>query len=175
LINELGEYARTLGVKLAIEPVDHWETPAPTLLHDVVRLLEGVCSEQVGVCIDSAHVMLGSQGPKSFEADAAKLAMTGRIHSIHLSAPDRGELADSWIRWQPFLHTVLRNYDGPLLVEVFNAIPVFLGSLRLTRRKFLIAGEDPIPDKSVPAYQVAEEAFAIVDKELARYDSSRGE
>ena len=73
---------------------------------------------------------------------AGRSARAQRVHSVHISAPDRGALRDSWIPWHAFLDPILPVYDGPLLVEVFNAIPPFLDSLRLTRRKFWIPGED---------------------------------
>jgi sugar phosphate isomerase/epimerase len=167
VIDELGEYAETKNVRLAIEPVDHWETPAPNMVADVVGFLDGVRSPQVGVCIDSAHVVLGSDGPSAFERDVARVAQAGRLNYVHISAPDRGAVKDSWIPWSLFLEPVLAGYDGPLLVETFNAVPAFLSSLHLTRRKFWIPGEDP-PDASRPgAYAVAGEAIAAVRQALS--------
>ncbi len=52
---------------------------------------------------------------------------------------------------------------------MFNAIPAFLNSFRLTRRKFWIPGEDaPVP--GVPdAYTVAAEAISTVRNELSQF------
>jgi sugar phosphate isomerase/epimerase len=166
IIQELGEYASEQGVSLAIEPVDHWETPGPNMVQDVTRFLEGVSSPQVGVCVDSAHVVLGSDGPEEFNSGINSLIKAGRLHSVHISAPDRGAVKDSWIPWQPFLTPILAGYHGPLLVEVFNAIPVFLSSLRLTRRKFQIPGEDRIDGSRPDAYTVAREAIDTVRQEI---------
>jgi len=168
VLQKLGEYAAEQGVKVAIEPVDHWETPAPNMVGEVFRFLNGVASPSVGVCIDSAHVALGSDGPHEFAHQVRRAADTKRLYYVHLSAPDRGVLHDSWIPWQPFLAPILAaGYDGPFLVEVFNAIPVFLNPLRLTRRKFLIPGEDaPIPDRP-DAYDVAFRALAEVRRQFA--------
>jgi D-psicose/D-tagatose/L-ribulose 3-epimerase len=90
----------------------------------------------------------------------------GRLNYVHISAPDRGAVEDSWIPWQPFLTPILEGYNGPLLVEVFNAIPVFLNSLRLTRRKFQIPGEDRIDGSRPDAYAVAREAIHTVRQEI---------
>jgi len=165
VLEELGEYAANAGVKLAIEPVDHWETPAPNMVREVIRFLDHVASLQVGVCIDSAHVVLGSDGPELFTEDVRQVSAARRLHYVHISAPDRGAVHDSWIPWQPFLKPILEGYDGPLLVEVFNAIPVFLNSLRLTRRKFLIPGEDTLIPSRPDAYEIAREAIAAVRRE----------
>jgi len=165
-IEELGEFAVEQNVKVAIEPVDHWETPAPNLVGEVVGFLDGVASAQVGVCIDSAHVVLGSENKSSFCAAAAKALAAHRVHYIHLSAPDRGALDDSWIPWTEFLGATLPGYEGPLLIEVFNAIPVFLSSLRLTRRKFWIPGDDTPVAGQPSAYEVAAGAIATVRAHL---------
>ena len=164
-LEKLGEFAAELNVKVAIEPVDHWETPSPNLVGDVAGILDGVASTQVGVCIDSAHVVLGAEGLDAFTASVAK--STGRIHYVHISAPDRGAVKGSWIPWQQFLKTVLPVYEGPLLVEVFNAIPVFQNPLRLTRRKFWIPGEDEPVAGWPDAYTVAREGLAEVRAQLA--------
>jgi sugar phosphate isomerase/epimerase len=162
VLSELAEYAEGKSVKLAIEPVDHWETPAPNLVGQVLDFLDGIPSRQLGVCIDSAHVVLGSDGPEAFTAQARRAAADERLHYAHISAPDRGAVKGSWIPWRQFLAPILPSYQGPLLVEVFNAVPVFLSSLHLTRRKFWIPDEDP-PNSAAPdAFTVAREAIETV-------------
>jgi sugar phosphate isomerase/epimerase len=168
ILEKLGEHAARKSVKVAIEPVDHWETPAPNLVRDVLCFLKGVKSPQVGVCIDSAHVTLGSSGRAAFADEARRVLADRRLHYVHISAPDRGAVHDSWIPWGPFLRPILNGYDGPFLVEVFNAIPVFLNSLRLTRRKFLIPGEDAPSPGRPDAYDVAREAIAEVHRRFKK-------
>jgi D-psicose/D-tagatose/L-ribulose 3-epimerase len=167
VLEELGAYAGARNVKLAIEPVDHWETAAPNMVGQVLDFLDGVESRDVGVCVDSAHVVLGGDGPAAFGAQAQRAGEAQRLHSVHISAPDRGAVRDSWIPWRAFLDPILAHYDGPLLVETFNAVGPFVNSLRLTRRKFWIPGEDQ-PVAGVPdAYTVAGDAIAAVRSELA--------
>jgi sugar phosphate isomerase/epimerase len=166
VLNELGEYAAGRNVALAIEPVDHWETPAPNMVGDVLAFLEGVPSRQVGAVVDSAHVVLGSSGPEAFKQDVMALAASDRINYVQVSAPDRGAVRDSWIPWETFLGTVLPVYSGPLLIEVFNAIPAFTGPLHLTRRKFWIPGEDEPVAGQPDAYTVAGEAIQALEKFL---------
>jgi sugar phosphate isomerase/epimerase len=167
VLSEVGEHAAGRGVRLAIEPVDHWETPAPNMVGDVLRFLDGVHSRQVGVCIDSAHVVLGSSGPEAFRRDVGEAADAGRLNYVQVSAPDRGAVRDSWIPWGEFLGTVLPRYEGPLLIETFNAIPAFLDSLRVTRRKFWIPGEDEPVAGQPDAYTVAGEAIEALRSELS--------
>lgn len=167
VLDQLGEYAESRRVLLAIEPVDHWETPTPNHVGEVFDFLDGVPSRQVGVCVDSAHVQLGGDGPAAFADQLNRPQNRDRIHSVHISPPDRGRFDDSWIPWQQFLGPVLAHYDGPLLVETFNAVPPFSGGLRLSRRRFWIPGDDPPVDGVPDAYTVAETAIATVRGQLA--------
>jgi sugar phosphate isomerase/epimerase len=157
-IEKLGEYAEMQGVKVAIEPVDHWEQPSPNMVREVMEFLEKVKSEQIGLCIDSAHVAMGSSGPAEYAKEVQKLIEKRRLHYVHLSAPDRGAVRDSWIPWETFLSPLLEHYAGPYLVEVFNAIQVFQNPLRLTRRKFWIPSEDQ-ETSQLSAYAIAKEGI----------------
>jgi D-psicose/D-tagatose/L-ribulose 3-epimerase len=175
VLDEVGEYAGQRNVKLAIEPVDHWETAAPNMIGDVLSFLAGVQSHQVGVCVDIAHVVLGSSGPETFKRQVREVAAADRLNYVQVSAPDRGAIADSWIPWHVLLPAVLPRYKGPLLIEIFNAIQAFLTPLHLTRRKFWIPGEDE-PVAGVPdAYTVAGEAIDALEKQLSDYTEIRGE
>jgi len=138
----LAQHARQRQVRLAIEPITHWETSAPNTLQQLHEFLRLVPDPQLGVVIDSAHEVLDGAGPERFANQVQALAEAGRLHYVQLSAPDRGRLDLSWLPWQPFLERVLPHYDGPLAIEMFNALPVFQPLLRLNRRKYWIAGVD---------------------------------
>jgi sugar phosphate isomerase/epimerase len=165
VLEELGGYAQAHGVQIALEPVDHWEHPAPCSLREANAFLDGIESPQIGVCIDSAHTMLSSDGPDVFAAEAGRATGRGRVKYVHLSPPDRGALRASWISWQLFLEP-LAGYTGPLLVEVFNAIEPFLAPLHLTRRRFWRPGEDPPDERALDAYTVAGQAIDAVRANL---------
>jgi sugar phosphate isomerase/epimerase len=170
ILNELGWYAGEKNVKLAIEPITHWETPGPSKLSQLIEFLNGVECRQVGVVIDSAHETLDGDGPEIFKGQVADLAQQQRLHYIQVSPPDRGTLHTSWLPWQSFLEPVLQHYHGPIAVEIFNAIPDFLNSLRLTRRKFWIPGEDA-PNRYPSAYDIADEAIKATRKEIEKIRS----
>jgi D-psicose/D-tagatose/L-ribulose 3-epimerase len=167
VLEQLGDYAGERGVTIGIEPVDHWEQAACNLVGDVADFLEGYASPNVGACIDGAHVVLGSEGPEAFRRSVGRLAPKGQISTIHVSAPDRGQLADSWIPWAGFLEPLLPVYGGPLLIEVFNAIPAFVNIFRLTRPMFWVPGQDEAVAGVPDAYTVAGEAIERLHAELA--------
>lgn len=165
ILNELGVYAATKNVKLAIEPITHWETPGPNKLSQLIEFLRGVTSKQVGVVIDSAHEIMDGDGAEVLQSQVAELARMERLHYVQVSAPDRGAVHTSWIPWQDFLEPILKVYSGAIAVEIFNAIPAFASSLRLSRRKYWIPGEDQ-PNSHPNAYQTAEAAIEATQKKL---------
>ncbi len=167
ILNQLGEYAEQKNVKLAIEPITHWETPGINKLSRLIKFLQGVSSKQVGVVIDSSHEILDGDGPEIFAEQVKQLADEGRLHYVQVSPPDRGAIHTSWIPWQSFLEPIIAVYDGPIAVEIFNAIPAFLNSLRLTRRKFWIPGEDTV-NQYPSAYEIAKKAIDTTQKELSQ-------
>jgi D-psicose/D-tagatose/L-ribulose 3-epimerase len=167
VLNDLGEYAAEKKVKLAIEPITHWETPGPNKLSQLMEFLVGVSSKQVGVVIDSAHETLDGDGPEAFSTQVAQLAADQRLHYIQVSPPDRGAVHTSWLPWQDFLTPILSVYSGPIAIEIFNAIPAFTSSLRLSRRKFWIPGEDQ-PNSYPSAYDIAESAIKKTQQELTK-------
>jgi sugar phosphate isomerase/epimerase len=167
MLDDLGDYAKQKNVKLAIEPITHWETPGPNKLSQLIDLLEGVASNQVGVVIDSAHEVLDGDGPEIFRQQVEYLAQQGRLHYIQVSPPDRGAVHTSWLPWQSFLEPILQVYDGPIAIEIFNAIPAFINSLRLSRRKFWIPGED-LGNQYPSAYDIADQAIQTARSELKK-------
>lgn len=172
IFQELAEYASSKDVQLAIEPVKSWETPPPNMVSEVLDFLDGPqMSVPGGVTIDTAQVVMESQGPAVFRENVARAAGRDRLFYVHISAPDRGAVSDSWIPWETILNEIEPVYRGPYLVEVFNAIPPFDSSMRMARRRFWRPGEDdPEPNRD-SAYDVARAALGTLREKIA--DSSR--
>ncbi|MFC1412818.1 sugar phosphate isomerase/epimerase family protein [Streptacidiphilus sp. N1-12] len=170
VFEDLAEYAAARGVTLAIEPVKSWETPPPNMVSEVLDFLEGLGLPQGGVTVDTAQVVMESQGPAVFRENVARAARQGRLSYVHISAPDRGAVKDSWIPWDIVLDEIEPVYRGPYLIEVFNAIPPFDSSMRMARRRFWRPGEDePVPHAD-SAYDVARAAL----EELRERTTARG-
>lgn len=167
IFQELAEYASEKGVKLAIEPVKSWETPPPNMVSEVLDFLDGVEGSLGGVTVDTAQVVMESQGPTIFKRNVARAAKKNRLLYVHFSAPDRGAVRDSWIPWDIMLGEIEPVYRGPYLIEVFNAIPPFDSSMRMARRRFWRPGEDdPEPNRD-SAYDVASAALDVVREQIA--------
>jgi len=91
---------------------------------------------------------------------------------VHISSLDRGSFSDTWIPWETFLAPILPAYQGPYLLEVFNAIPAFQNSLRQTRRKFWIPGEDALEPGRPSAYDVARDGLAVLQEQFQRLSAA---
>jgi sugar phosphate isomerase/epimerase len=159
VFRELAEYAAGKGVQLAIEPVKSWETPPPNMVSEVLDFLEGLEHSQGGVTIDTAQVVMESQGPSVLKENVARAVRQDRLYYVHISAPDRGAVKDSWIPWNIISDEIQPVYRGPYLIEVFNAIPPFDSSMRMARRRFWRPGEDEVVPGRDSAYDVARAAL----------------
>ncbi|AIC31062.1 xylose isomerase domain-containing protein (plasmid) [Rhizobium etli bv. mimosae str. IE4771] len=169
IFRELAQYSAEKRVKLAIEPVKNWETPGPTMVSEALDFLESADIPVCGVTIDTAQVVMESQGPAIFRKNVARAVQQSRLNYVHISAPDRGAVSDSWIPWEIMLDEIVPVYSGPYLVEVFNAIPPFESSMRMTRRRFWRPGEDA-PEADVDsAYDVARTALRTLEEKIASH------
>jgi sugar phosphate isomerase/epimerase len=167
VLEEVGDHAKARGVKVAIEPITHWETPGPNKLSQLIALLKLVPCTQVGAIIDSAHEALDGDGPEAFAAQVKALASEGRLHYVQASPPDRGTLETGWLPWRGVFEPLLEHYEGPIAIEIFNAVPDFAATLRLSRRKYWIPGLDP-ESPSPSAYDVAKGSIEKLKHELGK-------
>ena len=79
IIEELAEHALKKRVKLAIEPVKSWETPPPNMVSEVLNFLDGIKKAPCGVTIDTAQVLMESQGPTIFRKNVARAVQQNRL------------------------------------------------------------------------------------------------
>ena len=70
---------------------------------------------------------------------------------------------------------ILPVYSGPLLIEVFNAIPPFAASMRMSRRRFWRPGEDAQATSVPSAYEIARAAFEALRERIAFTARSRSD
>lgn len=169
IIEELAEYAFEKNVTLAIEPVKNWETPPPNMVSEVLNFLDGVKKAPCGITIDTAQVLMESQGPAIFRENLARAVKNKQLSYIHISAPDRGAVHDSWIPWEAMLGEIEPVYRGPYLIEVFNAIPPLDSGMRMTRRRFWRKYEDPEGPEWLNAYHIADAALKELRKQIERF------
>ncbi|SEQ36058.1 Sugar phosphate isomerase/epimerase [Streptomyces sp. yr375] len=127
---ELGPYAETHGVKLAIEPLHPMyaaDRCVVSTLTQALDLAERFPAHQVGVAVDTYHIWWDDQAPTQI----ARAGASHRIHTFQLAdwttpLPEgvltgRGQIGDGAINmreWQTHVETA--GYTGPIEVELFN-------------------------------------------------------
>lgn len=110
-----GEYARQMGVKLAIEPVNRYESHLINTVRQGRRLVEEVGNEWVGLLLDTYHMNIE-------EKDLPEAVRIAGKHLMHLHAceNDRGIPGSGHVDW-PGIFRALRDigFSGRITIESF--------------------------------------------------------
>lgn len=111
------ERARSVGVRLAIEPLNRFETYLINRADQALALAEAV-GPDVGVCLDIFHMNIEEVNPA-----AAIKAVGDRLVHFHVADNNRLPPGQGAVDW-PGLITALRSagYDGWLSVEFMPAL-----------------------------------------------------
>ncbi|MCX4990786.1 MULTISPECIES: sugar phosphate isomerase/epimerase [unclassified Streptomyces] len=129
-LGELGPYAASRGVRLAIEPLHPMyaaDRCVVSTLAQALDLAERFPAEQVGVTVDTYHLWWDDTAP----AQIARAGAGGRIHTFQLAdwttpLPEgvlngRGQLGDGSVDFRAWRgHVEAAGYAGPIEVELFN-------------------------------------------------------
>ncbi len=116
-LQPVAELAAEHGVKLAIEPLNRYETSLINTVHQGLELLDAVEHQACGLLLDSFHMNIEEKDP----AVAARAA-AGRIAHVHACGTDRGSPGADSFAWPAFLGALDEaGYDGPMCIESFTA------------------------------------------------------
>ncbi len=112
-VREVADHAAGLGVKVAVEALNRYETHLVNTAAHTLAFVAAVGSPMVGVELDAYHMNIE-------EADVAGAirAASGKLLEFHVADTNRGGLGAGHLDLRPHLG-VLRaiDYDGPLVVE----------------------------------------------------------
>lgn len=115
-LKEAADYAEEKGIKLAIEPLNRFETDFVNTVQQGMEFLNQVDKENVGFLLDTFHMNLEEKNI----SDALKLAK-GHIFNFHASENDRGTPGTGHIPWNDVFETLNEiSYDGPVVIESFT-------------------------------------------------------
>ncbi|MGC7094076.1 sugar phosphate isomerase/epimerase family protein [Amycolatopsis lurida] len=114
-LSPVAEHARSVGVQVAVEPLNRYET---SLLNTVAQTLEALSGlTGCGVAIDVYH-----QNIEETDIPAAIRSATGRIAHVQVCANDRGTPGTDHLDWPGILAALAdAGYTGPLCIESFTA------------------------------------------------------
>ena len=113
---EVGRMAEANGVRVAIEPLNRFETYVLNIAEDTRALLDEVRDDSLGILLDTFHANIEEK------TLAGALRTCGRrLAHVHVSDNDRGICGSGHVAWDE-LFQGLRDlrYDGWVVVESFS-------------------------------------------------------
>jgi D-psicose/D-tagatose/L-ribulose 3-epimerase len=115
-LQKLTAYAKERGVKLAIEPLNRYETDMINTCEQAMRLIEDVGSDHLLVHLDSFHMNLEEKDP------ALAIRRAGdKLGLLHASGSDRGTPGGDQINWDRIFAALDHiHYQGDIVIESFT-------------------------------------------------------
>ncbi len=115
-LRPLAAYAGERGVRLALEPLNRFETDLINTVEQGLALVEAVGSPHIGLHLDTFHMHLEERD------SAAAIRRAGeRLFHFHACENDRGTPGQGQVAW-PAVAAALADvgYDGPVVIESFT-------------------------------------------------------
>ncbi|MFD9600472.1 sugar phosphate isomerase/epimerase family protein [Streptomyces sp. NPDC059970] len=111
------DHARAAGVRIAVEPLNRYETSLLNTVDQTLAALTGLPEDTIGLALDVYHQNIEERSLP----DAVRRA-AGRIVHVQVCANDRGTPGADSLDWPGFLTALTTSgYRGPLCIESFTA------------------------------------------------------
>lgn len=112
---ELRPELERMGVTLAIEPVNRWETFFLNTAADGTALCNTIGDQRIGLLLDSAHMSIEEKN------QAAALRFSARwLRHVHVAETDRGTPGTGQTDWISIMQALRDiHYDGWCVIESF--------------------------------------------------------
>ena len=116
-LGNLADYAGERGVRLAVEPLNRFETSVINTAEQVLELVEKVDSPACGVLLDTFHMNVEER-----DLAGAVRSVGPRLAHFHACANDRGAPGRDHLDW-PGIVGALKDvgYEGPVCIESFTS------------------------------------------------------
>lgn len=129
-LRPIADHAHAVGVKIAVEPLNRFETHFINTLSDGAALVREINHPAVGILSDTFHQHIE-------ERDSAAELMAAKDVIIHVHAsenhrgtPGKGQV--TWNQWAKTLHAM--GYDSRVVIESFGAgLPELAAATRVWR------------------------------------------
>ncbi len=115
-LRAVAEYAAGREVRLAIEPLNRYETSLVNLLEQAVEIAQAVGGQGIGVAADTFHMNIEEKDMAAALRDAGLW-----LAHVQVCGNDRGAPGDDHIDW-PAVAAALgqAGYNGPIYIESFT-------------------------------------------------------
>lgn len=134
----LADYAEKLDVKMAIEPLNRYETDFINTCEQGLKMVNQVNSKALMLQLDTYHMNIEEKDPYQ-----AILNAGSKLGHFHACGSDRGTPGGDQINWDKIssaLHQV--NYDGDVVIESFIPDIEMIAKAASIWRKFEPSQED---------------------------------
>ena len=109
-------YANSHSVKLAIEPLNRFETDLVNTVDQGLRMVRDIGADNVGLLLDTFHMNVEEK-----DIPAAIRRAAGHIVEFHACSNDRGTPGEDHLPWREIAGALREaRYEGPLVIEAFT-------------------------------------------------------
>ncbi len=119
VVNNLGKlaaYAGEMDLKIAIEPLNRYETDFINTSAQAMQMIRDVNSQSLYVHLDTFHMNLEEKDPAQ-----AILNVGDKLGLLHASGSDRGAPGRDQINWGRIFYALeTTGYDGDIVIESFT-------------------------------------------------------
>jgi D-psicose/D-tagatose/L-ribulose 3-epimerase len=137
-LKTLSAYAKKLNIKLAIEPLNRYETDFINTCDQAMKLVGDVDSDAISVHLDSYHMNIEEKDlPKAIIRAGSKLG------HFHACGTDRGTPGNDHTNWDGIVAAIKEiKYDGGVVIESFTTDVKVIAKAASIWRKFEPSQED---------------------------------
>jgi D-psicose/D-tagatose/L-ribulose 3-epimerase len=115
-LRRAADYAGARGIRLAIEPLNRFETDFINTVEQALELLRRIGCDNVGLLLDTFHMNIEERSI----AEAIRHAGRNVFH-FHTCANDRGIPGRDHLPWTEIVSALSRTgYDGACVIEAFT-------------------------------------------------------
>lgn len=115
-LKEAASYAAERSIKLAIEPLNRFETDLVNTVDQGIKMVDDVAAENVGLLLDTFHMNIEEK-----DIPAAIGRAAGRIVEFHACSNDRGTPGEDHLPWKAIAEALRgARYEGPIVIEAFT-------------------------------------------------------
>jgi D-psicose/D-tagatose/L-ribulose 3-epimerase len=116
-MRELADYAAGKGIKLALEPLNRFETDMINTVSQGLAFIKDVGQENVGFHLDTFHMHLEEK------SSAQAICQAGdKIFHFHACENDRGVPGTGQVHWHEIASALKSiHYEGPVVIESFTS------------------------------------------------------
>lgn len=115
-LKPLAAYAAEQDIKLAVEPLNRFETDFVNTVEQGLEFCQRVGLDNVGLLLDSFHMNIEEK-----DIPAALKNASGKIFHFHACANDRGTPGEDHLPWEEIADALRQSgYSGPIGIESFT-------------------------------------------------------